>query len=64
MASATPRRENHWATPATKEMKIAPSLIPNTKRPAHMSSYGDPTAVIAAPRNPISAAHKVIRAGP
>ena len=38
MASATPLRENHCAMPATREMKIAPSLTPNTNRPAHMRS--------------------------
>ena len=37
-ARAMPLRENHCAMPATREMKIAPSLMPNTKRPAHISS--------------------------
>src|SRR5450755_2190601 len=27
-ASAIPLRENHWAMPATSDMKIAPSLMP------------------------------------
>ena len=48
-ASAIPLRENHCATPAIREMKIAPSLMPNTKRPAHISSYGVPIAVSTAP---------------
>src|SRR5579871_376640 len=64
IASATSRRENHCATPATSEMKIAPSLTPNTSRPTHMSWYGSPTAVSTAPTNPISAAHSVTCAAP
>src|SRR4029077_6260454 len=40
VASAMPLRENHRATPAMREMNIAPSLTPNTRRPVHMSSYG------------------------
>ena len=38
IASAMPLRANHRAIPATREMNIAPSLTPNTRRPVHMSS--------------------------
>jgi len=64
VASAIPLRANHCARPATREMKIAPSLTPNTKRPIHMSSYGVPIAVSTAPTKPTRAAHSVTRAGP
>src|ERR1700730_18452991 len=37
MASAIPLRKNQRATPAMSEMNIAPSLMPNTRRQAHMS---------------------------
>ena len=37
VASAIPLRGNQVARPAISAMKIAPSLMPNTNRPAHIS---------------------------